>query len=61
MAINKKLLDILACPVCKGKVVYVKATQELVCHFDSIAYPIRNDIPIMLEQESRRLSSDEKR
>lgn len=56
---DKKLLDILACPVCKGPLVYDKAKQELICKGDRLAYPIRDDIPVMLEDEARELASDE--
>jgi uncharacterized protein YbaR (Trm112 family) len=54
-----KLLDILVCPVCKGPLRYDKAKAELVCKADRLAYPIRDDIPVMLEDEARRLSEDE--
>ena len=56
---DKKLLDILACPVCKGPLVYRKDKQELVCKADRLAYPIRDDIPVMLEDEARQLDPDE--
>ena len=56
---DKKLLDILACPVCKGPLVYNKENQELICKADRLAYPIRDDIPVMLEDEARQLSVDE--
>jgi len=56
---DKKLLDILACPVCKGPLVYDKAKQELICKGDRLAYPIRDDIPVMLEDEARQLSAEE--
>lgn len=56
---DKKLLDILACPVCKGPLVYRKPQQELVCKVDRLAYPIRDDIPVMLEDEARALPPDE--
>jgi uncharacterized protein len=56
---DKKLLDILVCPLCKGPLLYRKAAQELVCRPDRLAYPIRDDIPVMLEQEARRLAEDE--
>jgi uncharacterized protein YbaR (Trm112 family) len=56
---DKKLLDILACPVCKGPLVYDKAKQELICKGDRLAYPIRDDIPVMLEDEARELAADE--
>ena len=56
---DKKLLDILACPVCKGSLIYVKSKNELVCKGDRLAYPIRDDIPVMLESEARQLEADE--
>ena len=56
---DKKLLDILVCPICKGKLVYRKAAGELVCRVDRLAYPIRDGIPVMLEQEARELPADE--
>jgi uncharacterized protein YbaR (Trm112 family) len=57
--LDKKLLDILACPVCKGPLVYDQASQELVCKADRLAYPIRDDIPVMLEEEARQIPADE--
>lgn len=56
---DKKLLDILACPVCKGPLVYDREHQELICKADRLAYPIRDDIPVMLEEEARHLAADE--
>jgi len=56
---DKKLLEILVCPVCKGPLVYHKAEQELICKADRLAYPVRDDIPVMLEDEARQLSADE--
>lgn len=56
---EQTLLDILACPNCKGKLIYNAASQELICRFDKIAFPIRNDIPIMLIDEARRLKIEE--
>lgn len=56
---DKKLLDILVCPVCKGPLVYNKAAQELICKADRLAYPIRDEIPVMLEDEARKLSLEE--
>lgn len=56
---DKKLLDILVCPVCKGKLVYDKPAKELICKGCRLAYPIRDDIPVMLEQEARQLEADE--
>jgi len=56
---DPKLLDILVCPICKGPLVYRKAEKELVCKPDRLAFPIRDDIPVMLEDEARELSPDE--
>jgi uncharacterized protein YbaR (Trm112 family) len=56
---DKKLLDILACPVCKGPLVYMKNNNELICKGDRLAYPIRDDIPVMLESEARELPAEE--
>lgn len=57
--VDAKLLDILACPICKGKLIYIKHTGELICKNDMLAFPIRNDIPVMLESEAREVTSDE--
>ena len=56
---DKKLLDILACPVCKGKLVYQKDQQELICKVDRLAFPVQDGIPVMLEEEARQLPADE--
>lgn len=54
-----KLLEILVCPVCKGELIYRKEAQELICKADRLAYPIRDDIPVMLENEARRIDLEE--
>jgi len=56
---DKKLLDILACPICKGPLVYQKSASELICKVDRLAFPIKDDIPVMLEDEARELAADE--
>ena len=56
---DKKLLDILVCPLCKGPLVFDKAAAELICKGDRLAYPIRDDIPVMLREEARELAADE--
>jgi uncharacterized protein YbaR (Trm112 family) len=58
MAFDIKLMEILACPVCKGKLDYKKEQQELVCNFDRLAYPINKDIPVLLENEARRVTEE---
>ena len=52
---DKNLLDILACPVCKSPVRFGADKRELICRADRLAFPIRDDIPIMLESEARRM------
>lgn len=56
---NPKLLDLLVCPVCKGTLTWKKSAHELVCLACRIAYPIRDDIPVMLPEEARPLEVDE--
>ena len=56
---DPKLLEILVCPLCKGPLVYRKAERELPCKADKLAYPIRDDIPVMLEEEARELKPGE--
>lgn len=56
---DAKLLDILVCPVCKGNLEYRKEAQELVCPACKLAYPIRDGIPVMLENEARVLDLSE--
>jgi uncharacterized protein YbaR (Trm112 family) len=56
---DKRLLDILVCPLCKSTLHLDNAQHELICKADRIAYPIRNDIPVMLVEEARSLSADE--
>jgi uncharacterized protein YbaR (Trm112 family) len=56
---DKKLLEILVCPLCKGKLVYRKEAAELICKVDRLAFPIRDDIPVMLVEEARELPADE--
>ncbi|MDD5181402.1 MAG: Trm112 family protein [Gallionellaceae bacterium] len=56
---DAKLLEILVCPLCKGPLVYKKAAQELICKPCRLAYPIKDDIPVMLEEEARKLPAEE--
>lgn len=56
---DTKLLDLLVCPVTKGKLVYDKQKQELISKAAKLAYPIRDGIPVMLEEEARPLSEEE--
>lgn len=56
---DSKLLDILVCPLCKGKLYYDKAAAELICRVDRLAFPICDEIPVMLEEEARKLPPEE--
>ena len=56
---DSKLLDILVCPLCKSPLLYRKSENELICKADRLAFPIRDGIPIMLEDEARRLPVEE--
>lgn len=56
---DSKLLDILVCPLCKSPLVYKKDAQELICKADRLAFPVRDDIPVMLEEEARELDVEE--
>ncbi|HFC91715.1 MAG TPA: Trm112 family protein [Leucothrix mucor] len=56
---DKKLLDILVCPITKGSLKYDKKAQELISKSARLAYPVRDGIPVMLEEEARELSSEE--
>jgi uncharacterized protein len=57
--VDKQLLDILVCPLCKSPLIYRKQEQELICKADRLVFPIRDDIPVMLEDEARKLSLEE--
>jgi uncharacterized protein YbaR (Trm112 family) len=57
MTINKELLDILACPKCKGDVRLTAQEDGLVCHACQLMYPIKDDIPVMMIDEAVRLKS----
>lgn len=58
--LDKKLLSILVCPVTKGALIFDKNNQELISLAAGLAYPIRDDIPVMLENEAREITLDEK-
>jgi uncharacterized protein YbaR (Trm112 family) len=58
--IDKKLLSILVCPVSKAPLDYDEEKQELLCKASGLAYPVRDGIPVMLENEARQMTADEK-
>ncbi|MCL1126449.1 Trm112 family protein [Shewanella surugensis] len=59
MIFDKKLLDIVACPICKGALTYDKQAQQLICKFDKLAYPINDGIPVLLENQTLCWDPDE--
>lgn len=56
---DKRLLDILVCPLCKGPLLWRPAERELICRADRLAFPVRDGVPVMLEEEARRLPDTE--
>jgi uncharacterized protein YbaR (Trm112 family) len=56
---DKRLLSILVCPLCKSSLHFDQQAQELVCRIDKLAYPIRDGIPVMLVDEARTLTPEE--
>jgi uncharacterized protein len=56
---DAKLLEILVCPLCKSPLIYRKTEQELICKADRLAFPIQDDIPVMLADEARKLTPEE--
>jgi len=58
--LDAKLLEILVCPVSKGALVYQRERNELWCRLSGLAYPVRDGIPVMLEEEARSLTEEER-
>ena len=58
--LDKKLLEILVCPICKKDLVYDKNRKELICLSDLLAFPVKDGIPVMLEDEAREVSISER-
>ena len=56
---DPKLLEILVCPICKGPLAWRKEALELVCKADRLAFPVKDDIPVMLEDQARTLGPEE--
>jgi len=59
--VDTKLLDILACPACKGPLVHLRDPEQLVCRADRLSFPVRDGIPVMLEEEATALTPDDPR
>ncbi|MBV6416175.1 MAG: hypothetical protein CMLOHMNK_00706 [Steroidobacteraceae bacterium] len=56
---DTRLLDIIACPLCKGPVIHRRSEALLVCRIDRLAYPIREGVPVMLVEEAKLLAADD--
>jgi len=56
---DKRILDVLVCPLCKSPVHYDEHKQELICKADRLAFPVRDGMPIMLEDQARELDPNE--
>ncbi len=56
---DPKLLEILVCPLCKGPLVYRREARELICKADRLGFPIKDGIPVMLEEDARKLPPEE--
>ncbi len=56
---ESRLLEIIACPVCNGKLYFNQEKQELICKADGLAFPFRDGIPVLLETQARTLTPDE--
>ena len=54
--LDKKLLEILVCPICKKDLIYDKSRKELICLSDLLAFPVKEGIPVMLEDEARKIN-----
>jgi uncharacterized protein YbaR (Trm112 family) len=57
--LDSKLLDILACPLCKGPLTWHPAARQLVCRAERLAFPVQDDVPVLLEEEARKLDGDD--
>jgi uncharacterized protein YbaR (Trm112 family) len=57
--VDPKLLEILVCPLCKGPLLWRKDAGELVCKADRLAFPVKDGIPVMLEEDARKLAPEE--
>lgn len=58
---DHRLLEIVACPVCNGKLYFNQEQQELICKVDGLAFPLRDGIPVLLETEARPINAEEKK
>ncbi len=54
---NKRLLILLACPKCKGKLEYQAASKEMFCRHDQLAFPVRKSVPVLLEMDARKIEA----
>jgi uncharacterized protein YbaR (Trm112 family) len=57
--VDPKLLEILVCPICKGPLLHRPSADELLCKADRLGFPIKDGIPVMLEEDARKLPPEE--
>ena len=57
--LDSRLLEILACPLCKGPLLYRREREVLVCRADRLAFPVQDGVPVMLEGEAAVLAADD--
>ena len=57
--IDPRLLEILVCPLCKGPLIYRREADELICRADRLGFPVKDGIPVMLEEDARKLPGEE--
>jgi len=57
--VDPKLLEILVCPICKGPLLHRKGPDELICKADRLGFPVKDGIPVMLEEDARKLPPEE--
>lgn len=60
MLLDAKILDVIACPICKGKLDYDKSTNRLICKFNKLAFSIKDGVPIMLVDHAEPVEQDSK-
>jgi uncharacterized protein len=61
MSLDLKILDVIACPICKGKLQYDKNAQVLICKFNKIAFPVKDGVPIMLVHQAKPIRQDDRK
>ncbi len=58
MTLKPKILDVIACPLCKGKLLYDKNLQVLICKFNKVSFPIKDGVPMVAAQDAKSITED---